>query len=209
MIPPSGGVPFTGDWHGFPVGILTFTVTSTTLPVPLILRDSPEPGGLAGFQLVRLGVDSTPFCSGNSGQCPCLAGPPGNGCPSSFNPSGGNLSGTGTATIGTDTLVLHASGLSISAVTVIQGTTANNSGLGTQFGDGLLCAGGSILRLSIQFAAGGAFDYPAPGDPPISIAGGGILPGMLRTYQAWYRDSPAYCTSATFNLTNGVAVNWH
>jgi hypothetical protein len=34
-------------------------------------------------------------------------------------------------------------------------------------------------------------------------AGGGV-----RTYQAWYRNAAAFCSAATFNLTNAVEVTW-
>jgi hypothetical protein len=30
----------------------------------------------------------------------------------------------------------------------------------------------------------------------------------VRYYQLWYRDSVSYCTAATYNLTNGVQVQW-
>jgi len=35
------------------------------------------------------------------------------------------------------------------------------------------------------------------------------VPGAAeRTYQVWYRNSASFCTSASFNLTNGVRVAW-
>jgi len=31
----------------------------------------------------------------------------------------------------------------------------------------------------------------------------------VRIYQVWYRNAaPAFCTSATFNLSNGWQVHW-
>jgi hypothetical protein len=30
----------------------------------------------------------------------------------------------------------------------------------------------------------------------------------VQNYQGWYRDSTAFCTPATFNLTNGVTATW-
>jgi hypothetical protein len=27
-------------------------------------------------------------------------------------------------------------------------------------------------------------------------------------YQAWFRNSAAYCTSSTFNLSNGLRATW-
>jgi hypothetical protein len=37
---------------------------------------------------------------------------------------------------------------------------------------------------------------------------GQITTAGSRTYQAWYRNAAAYCTPATFNLTNGYAIEW-
>jgi hypothetical protein len=30
----------------------------------------------------------------------------------------------------------------------------------------------------------------------------------LRTYQLWYRNAAVFCTTSTFNLTNGIEVSW-
>ena len=75
------------------------------------------------------------------------------------------------------------------------------------FGDGLRCAGGSIVRLSTQANSAGASQDPAIGDQPISIRGLNG-PGALRTYQVWYRNAAAFCTPSTFNLTNGLELVW-
>jgi hypothetical protein len=29
-----------------------------------------------------------------------------------------------------------------------------------------------------------------------------------RTYQVWYRNAAAFCTSSTFNLSNGLQIAW-
>jgi hypothetical protein len=42
----------------------------------------------------------------------------------------------------------------------------------------------------------------------LAIAGAVPLAGGMRTYQAWYRNSAAYCTASVFNLTNGVQIDW-
>ena len=49
--------------------------------------------------------------------------------------------------------------------------------------------------------------YPDGIDPPISVAGA-VTFGTFRHYQAWYRDSIPYCTSATYNLKNALLVLW-
>jgi len=32
--------------------------------------------------------------------------------------------------------------------------------------------------------------------------------GTTRHYQIWYRDAFPFCTSSTFNLTNGLSIGW-
>jgi hypothetical protein len=94
-------------------------------------------------------------------------------------------------------------------VLYFQGTNPQNGGLGSVFGDGLRCAGGSVVRLGTKLNAAGASAYPVGGDPPISVRG--MIPGAgaTRFYQAWYRNSALFCTpNATFNLTNGWRVTW-
>ena len=45
---------------------------------------------------------------------------------------------------------------------------------GTLFGDGLRCAGGTVVRLATKTNVGGASQYPDVGDPPLSVQGGVI-----------------------------------
>ena len=75
-----------------------------------------------------------------------------------------------------------------------------------QFGDGMLCFLGTIVRLGVLFNQGGASSYPTSG-PPISVQAG-ILAPSIRRYQAWYRDAVPFCTPSTFNLTNTISVQW-
>jgi hypothetical protein len=88
------------------------------------------------------------------------------------------------------------------------GTAQIASGLGTGFGDGLRCAGGSIVRLGTKTNVAGASQYPSGNDQSISVRGLIPLAGGLRTYQAWYRNAAPFCTPSTFNLTNGLQVTW-
>jgi len=48
---------------------------------------------------------------------------------------------------------------------------------------------------------------PEAGQPSISSMSTFATPGA-RFYQAWLRNAAAFCTSQTFNLTNGVEVQW-
>jgi hypothetical protein len=149
------------------------------------------------------------FCSGDgsASACPCTSGGPGDGCANSVFPSGGRLQAMGMPSLGADTLVLVGSGMPDEAALYFQGTAQINGGLGTPFGDGLRCVGGTVVRLGTKVNVGGASRYPGTGDPSLSMQGQVGSPGS-RTYQVWYRNAAAFCTSSTFNLTNGLAVVW-
>jgi hypothetical protein len=75
------------------------------------------------------------------------------------------------------------------------------------FGDGLRCASGTVIRLKTVTNVGGASQYPEAGDPSVSVRGLVTAPS-IRTYQCWYRNAAAFCTASTFNLSNGVQVQW-
>jgi len=71
-----------------------------------------------------------------------------------------------------------------SAALYFQGTAMVNGGAGSVFGDGLRCVGGAILRLGTKFNVAGTSQYPAPGDPAVSLRGAVTTPGQ-RFYQVW------------------------
>jgi hypothetical protein len=151
-----------------------------------------------------------PYCfgDGTGRACPCgNAGLAGNGCASSVNAAGANLAAVGRASLAADTLELRGSGMPNSTCLYFQGETRQNGGAGVVFGDGLRCVGGAILRLGAAMNSGGASQYPAAGQPSISVRGN-VPSGATRTYQAWYRNAATFCSPATFNLSNGVEVAW-
>ncbi|MDZ4775044.1 MAG: DNRLRE domain-containing protein [Planctomycetota bacterium] len=154
----------------------------------------------------------TPFCfgDGSGAACPCTnSGASGSGCASSSHPSGANLTAVGAASIAADTLIIQGTNMSsVGGVLYFQGSGQQAGGAGTAFGDGLLCAGGAIVRLGVKINVGGASQFPDVGDPSLSLQGGVTTPGTVQNYQGWYRDSAAFCTAATFNLTNGFSVTW-
>ena len=119
----------------------------------------------------------------------------------------GELRGGGMASISGDTFVLAGSGMTNSGALYFQGTTRVGGGQGSVFGDGLRCAGGSVLRLATKMNVNGASQFPELSDPVASIAGA-VQAASTRTYQVWYRNSAGFCTSDVFNLTNGVEVVW-
>jgi hypothetical protein len=152
------------------------------------------------------GPVGVPFCfgDGTGTACPCgNSGTAGNGCASSVNANGANLTTSGGSSLANDTLVLQGNGMSNSSCLYFQGTTQISSA----FGDGLRCAGGTVIRLSTKTNVGGSSQYPGAGNPSISVKGAVTTPGT-RTYQTWYRNSAAFCTPSTFNLTNGVLITW-
>jgi hypothetical protein len=152
----------------------------------------------------------TSFCAGDvsASACPCgNVGASGHGCASSVSTSGALLAGAGQASLASDSVVLSGSGMPDSSALYFQGTLRQAGGAGAAFGDGLRCAGGTIVRLGTQINAGGTSQYPAAGDAPVSTKGLITGPGV-RTYQVWYRNAAAFCTSSTFNLSNGVETTW-
>lgn len=154
-------------------------------------------------------VEAYCFGDGTGMPCPCNnVGGAGRGCANSFNPNGARLVGGGNTSIDSDTFVLSVDGMpSNASVLFFQGSSAPNMGNGTLFGDGLRCAGGTVIRLGTKTAVGGAASYPGVGDLEVS-ARGLVVPGNTRYYQAHYRNSAAFCVAATFNLTNGVRALW-
>lgn len=161
------------------------------------------------------------FGDGSAGSCPCANfGAAGNGCANSSNGSGAHLDVSG-ATLqdplsGSDTLVLHASGMPATATGIyLQGSALVLPGV--LLGDGLRCAGGTLLRLAVVPGSAGASQYPGPGGLSISARsaqlGDVVLgSGAQRYYQLWYRDPvSSFCPDPpgkNDNVTNAVRVGW-
>lgn len=80
------------------------------------------------------------------------------------------------------------------------------------FGDGLLCAGQGIVRLSplpTQVSPDGSATWgPCVGDPSIPSVTGVVLgSGVVKRYQFWYRDPSGPCGNG-FNTTNALELTW-
>ncbi|MCY2961408.1 MAG: hypothetical protein NTY35_14690 [Planctomycetota bacterium] len=178
------------------------------------LGRSPGAGASFGtFSLTEFGLNctGTVHCAGDGSgtACPCgNLGTSGHGCGNSVDPAGAVLAALGSARVSSDSLVLMASGMPNSSALYFQGTSATGGGNGVAFGDGLRCAGGSVLRLGVTTNAGGGSQYPGLADLPISIRGAIPQGGGVREYQVWYRNAAAFCTASTFNLSNGLEVVW-
>lgn len=165
------------------------------------------------------GADNHPvFCGGTSVQCPCAnAGQGAAGCENSSQTGGALLRAFGRASVLVDQVTLLATGLPPgTSALFFQGSARENGGSGTPFGDGLRCAGGTTVRLAPYAVTAGTAAIGYGGDD--GLAGGdttpihtqGLVPlfGATRFYQVWYRNSATYCTSSTYNLSNGVEITW-
>jgi pimeloyl-ACP methyl ester carboxylesterase len=149
-----------------------------------------------------------PFCLGDGG-CPCGNNTPigsNGGCLNALGASA-VVEAIGMASLGADTIALAGRGMPDSSALYFQGSARQGGGSGTPFGDGKRCAGGTIVRLGTKINSAGASHYPTTGDLPVATKGMVVVPGT-RTYQVWYRNAAAYCTPATFNLTNGLQLQW-
>ena len=165
------------------------------------------PGGLALLRNAGSCATATSVRSdgGTATPCPCgNAGAGGHGCANPVDPNGAERVASGS-------LKLTATGLpSAAAPHFLQSGTLENGGAGLVFVDGLLCVGGSIRRLALRNASAGVAGLGAGTAQPSSIAEPGQLPplGGTREHQARYRNSAAFCTSATFSSTNALRVVW-
>jgi hypothetical protein len=163
--------------------------------------DVPGTGGPASFAYCFGDGSGTPCPCGNASAVGANAG-----CLNSLG-LGGTLSRAGTASVSADTLVLSGASMPDSSALYFQGTAQSNGGLGTVFGDGLRCAGGSVIRLGTKANLLGTSQYPVAGDQPVSVRGADAA-GDVRTYQVWYRNAAAFCNPETFNLTSAWQIVW-
>lgn len=118
----------------------------------------------------------------------------------------GELAGGGTPSVSNDTAVLTASELSTRSVALFLQSDGQNNGAFN--GDGRYCLTGAPLHLAARAAPLGSVSLPGSGDPPLSLLGGIPPAGATRHYQVVFRDPANWCTSATFNYTNGYSITW-
>lgn len=170
--------------------------SSRTQPIALTIAWDPS-------ELVCAG-------DGSGSACPCgNSGLPRHGCENSAGSGGALLGSTGSASVALDSLTLHARGATPMGIALyFQGTSS--LGAGQPFGDGLRCVGGQTVRLGLRASLAGTSSFGAADGAATSVASAGGLPasGGERFYQVWYRDALAFCSGATFNLSNGLRVVW-
>jgi hypothetical protein len=197
-----------GVWPGAHVQGVTYTKHSVHVSNGLIrihVRPSVLLGYANGVQVVHE-PDYEAYCFGTPAICPCgNGGAQDAGCANSVFTGGAILRlAAGGVSLAADTVVLQAQQVPPGAPALFfQGTSAVTA----PFGDGVRCVGGTLVRLATKTAVSGVCSFPEAGDPPLSVKGQVAAPGERR-YQAWYRNAASFCTSETFNMTNGMRVTW-
>ena len=163
-------------------------------------------GEIRGQILVVNAPTGTCVANATVAPCPCGNDPAtgsGTGCVNSTG-VGAQLQSSGFASMTSESFALTASNLANGSVVFFQGTQAQAP---VFQGDGLRCAGGTLLRLKTTAATAGSAQYPVPGDPPASQQGQVNQPGGTRVYQAWYADPTGPC-GLGYNVTNAVETVW-
>jgi hypothetical protein len=191
-------------------------------PAVVIQFELESDGGLelGGWQVdeLRLGAlvraaQCSPvqsFCPGDGSlatDCPCgNFGAADRGCAHSSNAGGALLTGAGLPAA--DTVVLAASGMPVTSL----GLYMQHDAEGEQvFHDGVLCAGGNLVRVRNRAAVAGTSTFPNGSDTQTLSQRGGVAPGSgaRRYYAVFYRNAAStFCPPATANVTNGVMVTW-
>jgi hypothetical protein len=163
--------------------------------------------------LVAAGPVSS-FCAGDgvdvhvTTACPCSNhGAAGRGCAWSNQPAGAMLSSAGEPR--PDSIVLTATGMPQVATGTVFWKGNALEPHGVEWGDGLRCVGGSLIRLGTKTNVAGTATYPEAGNAAVSVRG--QTPpgsGLVGYYQTSFRNAAAYCTPNTFNSTNAVRIVW-
>ncbi len=187
-------------------GVLRFLVT---------LKDGAAVNLGDAFLDLQIGPDDGPYCAGDgvdplvTTACPCAnTGALGNGCASSFNAAGANITISGTAA--NDDVVLIGAGMQATGICVfLQGDAIDP--VAFQFGDGVTCTGGTLIRLRGVALAGGTASFPVPPETITLSARGGVTvgSGAVRSYTVFYRNAAAaFCPPFTFNVGNSYRITW-
>jgi hypothetical protein len=182
-------------------------------PITLGLWKAGSPPSVSALGDVPGGAAGTSFCfgDGTGAACPCAnTGSAGHGCNNSAATGGALLMASGVPSLSLDTLEFTSTSELPSALSIVLQGDATIAPV--PFGDGLRCAGGSLLRLYSKNASGGIVLAPGPGDPTVSArsaALGDTIPlGATRIYQVYYRDPNLVFCPSGFNASNAVAVVW-
>jgi hypothetical protein len=198
-------------------GDLVQILKDTGVPTVDSCGSSPNPlriDALAAIDSIGVpGGSGTVFCQGDGSLTPCPCGNEsatpipcggGAGCVNSSG-EGAGAAANGSPSVSADDLIVDGARLlPAQPALCFAGTVQLNGGAGIPFGDGLRCAGASVIRLGTQNAdAAGAASW-GPG----LAATGGWSPGDQRYLQLWYRDPTGSPCGSGFNLSNGLAVSF-
>ncbi|MCK6446093.1 MAG: hypothetical protein L6Q99_06840 [Planctomycetes bacterium] len=159
--------------------------------------------GQVGVVLLTRDVPvGTTICSGDGSvaACPCgNSSVAGEGCKNSSG-VGAKLAASGSASVAADDLVLRVTQAAANKPALFfQGVNT----IAVPFQDGILCAGGAIKRLqAVTLDASGAAQSTVS-----IVAQGAVVPGVTRTYQAWFRDPQGPCGTSS-NLSSAVQLTW-
>ena len=107
--------------------------------------------------------------------------------------------------VAADNLAFSATGcVPLKPSVFFQGVGTQLGGAGFAYGDGLLCAGGSLIRLETVVV-----DAAGTSQSSVDIAQEGLVSaGQTRYYQLIYRDPTVGPCGSGFNWTNGIEVFW-
>ncbi|HJP00554.1 MAG TPA: FG-GAP repeat protein [Planctomycetota bacterium] len=189
------------DWFGFSVSV---SGDMAIVGAPFDDDLGPQCGAAYAFCLGECDA-GTSYCFGDGGSCPCgNSGGSGEGCANSSG-AGGTAVASGSASVSADDLLLGAEGLLPGQPALLfSGMNAVNNGDGVLFGDGLRCAGGSVVRHGVLYPDSAGAAVWGHG---LGVAGGWVS-GDVRRLQVWYRDPIGSPCGQLFNLTNGVEVHF-
>jgi hypothetical protein len=203
---------FPGTYSGWQVGIAVLHVAQPNSMLSFTFVSNSN-AGLSGMQLERFEEPSatgTAYCfgDGSGALCPCFNdGAFGRGCGNLLYPNGARLTASGTASVSADTLVLSASSMSGAQSWYFQATAQAADPLGY----GILCVGGSLIRIGQKGLTNGSSMNPSGVDFPISLKGAIPPAGGTRHYQVSYRQANPPCSpppTSNTNRTNGLTIVW-
>jgi hypothetical protein len=199
---------YAGIYTGGGTGV--FCSMNLTTGNATILEDTTSLNGEFEFAIPgSTPAVGMPFCFGDGSgtACPCgneSASGAGQGCANSTG-MGAMLSAVGSNSAGSDDLVFDCATMQPGQPALLfAGLNAVSGGMGAAFGDGLRCAGGSVVRLGVKIpnAQGDASWGPGLG------ATGGWGAGDTRRFQSWYRNPTGSPCGFNFNLSNGFEVTF-
>ncbi len=151
---------------------------------------------------VRLGRS---FCHGDGVSLPCPCSNPGTGsegCANSMG-TGGLLEASGSRSLAADDLTFNASLLIPGRRAILFHADAPWGGQSGFRGDGLLCVGGSLVRLGVATVdLSGMVSLPSR--PRLDRTN--WWPGETRYFQLWYEDRGLGSCGSGMNFTNALSL---